>query len=360
MNLNDLGWNNFFNNQFEQIKDEGQIPARISMELRNLFHIFCEYGELTAELSGRYRHRVKDRSELPCVGDWVVVSARPEEGTATIHNLLERKSSFTRKEAGLRTEEQVLAANIDTTFLVSGLDHDFNLRRIERFITTVWESGASPVIVLNKTDLVDNLQEYIERVDTVAFGIPVCTVSALNNTGIDQIAGYLKPGETAAFLGSSGVGKSTIINCLYGSELFKTGAVREDDSRGRHTTSHREMIIIPERGILIDTPGMRAVQLWGDTETLKSSFQDVEELTLQCKFTDCRHQTEPGCAIQRALADGTLDPKRFESYLKQQRELISLAIRKNQKEARREAREFGRKIRQYHQDIKALRKKGLA
>lgn len=360
MNIIDLGWNNFFNQQYEQIKSEEMIPARISKEHKNIYHIFSELGEMSAELSGKYRHQVKARSDLPCVGDWVVVAPRPQEGTATIHYLLERKGCFTRKAAGDLTEEQVLAANIDIAFLVSALDNDFNLRRIERYITTVWDSGASPVIILNKIDLCDDLQDYIDRVEEVAFGIPICPISAIENAGIEKLQQYLKPKITAAFLGSSGVGKSTIINKLYGSDIFKTSAVREDDSRGRHTTSHREMIMLPEKGILIDTPGMRSVQLWSDSETLKNSFSDIEEITTRCKFNDCNHTSEPGCAVNQALEDGSLDQKRYNSYVKQQKELISLAIRKNQKESRKEARVWGKKIREIQQVKKELRKKGLA
>jgi len=359
MGLDILGWNNFFRQHMEQLGDRELIPCRVALEHRNLYHVYGDPGELIAEVSGKYRHQAHSRADFPAVGDWVAVKQRPDEEKATIHAVLPRKSSFSRKAAGIETEEQILSANIDTAFLVSGLDGDFNARRIERYLTLAWESGVNPVLILNKMDLCPNLPEFLSKIESVAFGLPVFPVSATESKGMEVFGNYLGKGMTAVFLGSSGVGKSTIINTLLGEQRLKVKEVREDDSRGRHTTTSRQMILLPQGGIVIDTPGLREVQLWADEEGLKKSFQDIEQLAAQCRFNDCRHQSEPGCAVKMALEDGRLDPKRYQSYLKQQKELKSLALRKNQKEYRRATREWDKKVRLYHKEVKRLRKEGL-
>lgn len=360
MNIHDLGWNNFFQQHFEQLHDKADLmPCRVSLEHRNLYHVVGEVGELVGEVTGKFRHQTRSRADFPSVGDWVAVKARPDEGKAAIHAILPRKSSFSRKMAWIETEEQILSANIDTVFLVSGLDGDFNLRRIERYLTLSWESGVNPVLLLNKADICSNLEERLSQVESVAFGLPIHTVSATEKQGLEVLRNYFGKGQTAVFLGSSGVGKSTLINSLVGSELLKVQEIREDDSRGRHTTTSRQLIILPEGGIVIDTPGMREIQLWADEESLKKAFVDIEELASRCRFSDCKHETEPGCAIKQALEDGTLDLKRYKSYLKQQKELMSLALRKNQKESRRADREFSKKVKVYLREKQKLRKKGL-
>jgi len=354
MSISKLGWNNFFNQQLQLLNNPNLTPCRVYLEHRNLYHISGDHGVLVAEVSGKFRHNARLKSDYPSVGDWVAVDARPQEGKATIHAVLSRKSCISRKTAGIETDEQVLASNIDTVFLVSGLDNDFNVRRIERYLTIVWESGANPVIVLNKKDICKNLDECLSEVETVAYGLPTHTISAVTGDGMEQLIPYFSPGSTAVFLGSSGVGKSTIINTVLGEERLETGAIRVHDSRGRHTTVNREMIVLPEGGIVIDTPGMREIQLWADEEGLKQTFNDIEALASQCRFNDCKHETEPGCAIKAALEDGTLDQKRYNSYVKQQKELYSLSLRKNQKEYHRACRDWDKKVRQYFQDIKKL------
>ncbi len=259
-----------------------------------------------------------------------------------IHAVLERRTAFIRKTAGELTEAQVVAANVDTVFLVTGLDGDFNLRRIERYLTAAWESGASPVIVLNKSDLRDDLAEVAEAVEAIALGTPVAVVSARDGANLDSLRRHLRPGKTAALLGSSGVGKSSLINRLLGEELLPTGPVREDDSRGRHVTSRRELIALPRGALLIDTPGMRELQLWADGGSLAHAFDDVESMAARCRFADCRHEREPGCAVREALASGALDLARFESYLKQRRELRHLALKQDSR-ARRQAEKAFRK-----------------
>ena len=338
MNLADLGWNGFFDQHFERFRNQGFVPARIVCEHRRIYTVYTEHGELAAEVSGRFRHTAESRSDFPTTGDWVVVKAQREQGRTIIHALLPRKSSFSRK-AVLRadhrgpgkTEEQVLVANVDTVFLVSGLDRDFNLRRIERYLTLAWDSGATPVIVLNKADVCEDVEAYVQEVDSIAFGIPIHPVSAITHQGLDALRAYLRHGQTVAMLGSSGVGKSTLINSLLGTERQQIGAVRESDGRGRHITMQRELILLPGGGLIIDNPGLRELQLWGDEEGLKGTFADIEELAGLCRFRDCRHEREPGCAIQQALREGTLNPGRWQSYLKLKKELQFLAIRQDQK-----------------------------
>ena len=366
MNLIDLGWNSFFEKHFEKFKNQNLIPARVAQQHRNIYFVYSQKGELKARITGKMRHSADSKAFLPAVGDWVAVQPQPGETKATIHAIFPRKSWFSRKavlsggmpDTGGKTEEQVLAANVDTVFLVSGLDQDFNLRRIERYLTVAWESGAAPVIVLNKTDLCSDLDEKILEVESVAFDIPILPISATENQKLDSLKQYLGQGKTAVLLGSSGVGKSTIINSLLGAERLKVRPVREYDSRGRHTTSFREMILLPGRGILIDTPGMRELSIWSDQEGLKRTFDDIEKLAPLCRFRDCSHQEEPGCAVQKALEDGTLDLKRYKNYIKLQKELKHLALRKDEKARRKSERAFDKKIRQRLQMMKKINKNG--
>jgi ribosome biogenesis GTPase len=271
------------------------------------------------------------RSDLPAVGDWVATRVWPEEGKATIHAVLPRKSVFSRKVAHSRTEQQVVAANVDTVFLVSGLDRDFNVRRIERYLTLAWESGATPVIVLNKTDLCSDVAHFVADVESVAVGVPIHPVSAKENQGLDSLRRYLAPGETVALLGSSGVGKSTLLNTLLGTERQRTAPVRERDQRGRHATAHRELVFLPGGGMLIDNPGMRELQMWTDDEALAETFDDITLLAARCRFRDCRHDSEPGCAVREAIENGTLDEARLRSYWRLQREIRHLETRRDQK-----------------------------
>ncbi|MCP4704513.1 MAG: ribosome small subunit-dependent GTPase A [candidate division Zixibacteria bacterium] len=372
MDLLDLGWNDYFSKQFEEYKtnnnNKNAHPARISCEHRNLYHVITENGDLTAEVSGRFRHETSSRADFPVVGDWVVIAPQENQQSAIIHAVLPRQSSFSRKAIlgggpayGMgKTEEQVLVANINSVFLVSGLDGDFNLRRVERYLTIAWDSGATPVIVLNKADLPDNANEYIEKAEEIAVGVPILTVSAKTGDGIESLLQYIPKGQTVTLLGSSGVGKSSIINNLLGEDQIKIGGLRKSDGKGKHTTTYRELLVLPNGGIVIDTPGMRELQAWSEDEGMEKTFGDIDELATKCKFNDCSHETEPGCAIQQALEDGTLDKKRYKGYLRLQKEMVHLKIRQDQKESRRISREWDKRVKRYHKDMKELRKKGLA
>ncbi|MEH7384857.1 ribosome small subunit-dependent GTPase A [Bacillus sp. JJ1521] len=333
MNLQLLGWNSYFEDTFEEYKQQGFEVARVALEHKRLYRVLSDHGELLAEVSGKLRFQALERQDFPSVGDWVVVSPRLHEQKATIHGILPRKSKFSRKAAGGTTEEQIVAANVDTVFLVNALNADFNVRRIERYVLTAWESGANPVIILSKADLCDDVDEKIGQVETVAFGVPIHAISAEQNIGMEQLTPYISEGNTIALLGSSGVGKSTITNALLGLDKQEVQTIREGDDRGRHTTTHRELIVLDSGGILIDTPGMRELQLWDANEGFHQSFSDIEELFENCRFRDCTHTKEPGCAVQEALSEGTLDEGRFTSYVKLQKELAFLERKENRRVA---------------------------
>lgn len=325
MKNEDLGWNSFFEKAFEPYLNEGYQVGRVSLEHKHMYRVQTEVGEALAEVSGKMRHIALRREDYPAVGDWVVLSIREEEQRATIHAVLPRKSKFSRKVAGQVTEEQIVATNVDTVFLFTALNLDFNVRRIERYLVLAWESGANPVIVLSKADLCEDPEALAAEVAAVAVGVPIHIISSAENRGLDELAAYISPGQTVALLGSSGVGKSTLVNRIYGKDILETGDIRSGDDKGKHTTTHRELITLPGGGILIDTPGMRELQLWDASEGLSTSFQDIEELAEMCFFQDCKHENEPKCAVKEALDEGTLPIERFQSYVKLQKELAYLA-----------------------------------
>ena len=295
------------------------IVGRILSQEKGYYRIVCEFGEKLAEISGKFRYEVDSISDFPAVGDFVMIDWNGSGGNAIIHHLLQRKSCFTRKAAGER-QEQVVASNIDTLFLCMSLNHDFNLRRLERYLTIAWDSGAVPVILLTKSDLCDDLTDKLIEVESVALGVDILITSSFEQEGIRDVLQYISHGKTVAFIGSSGVGKSTVINRLLGEARMETQGIRNDD-KGRHATTHRELIILPEGGMVIDTPGMRELRMWDNESGMEHTFADIEELAASCRFSDCSHTSEPGCAILQALNDGTLDPGRWNSYKKLKIEL---------------------------------------
>jgi ribosome biogenesis GTPase / thiamine phosphate phosphatase len=324
--LEALGWSPFFAEVFEPYEREGLTPARVAVQERGTVVLFTTKGMVSAR-----GHAV--------AGDWVAF----DEERGAIRAVLPRRTRFSRKEPWL-TEEQVVAANVDTAFLVTDCGLDFRPRRLERYLTATWDSGADPVIVLAKSDLADDVSDTIAAAEAVAVGVPVHAISSVTGEGLDALDPYLAPGRTVGLLGSSGVGKSTLANRLLGEELLATGDVRRD-GRGRHTTTHRELVRLPGGALLLDTPGMRELQLWADESALEETFADVAELAGRCRFSDCAHGSEPGCAVRAALADGTLPEVRWESYRKLQRELRALAVKQDARlrsEARRERRRFAR------------------
>lgn len=323
--LSNLGWSEFFETPFQPYRAEGYKPARIALEYNHLYRVLSPQGELLAEVAGRLRHEAANRSDLPAVGDWVAIEPRLEEARATIHAVLPRKSKFIRRAAGTRPEGQIVGTNIDTVFLVTSLNQDFNVRRIERYLVVAWEGGASPVIVLSKADLCEEVEERLAEIKTVAGDVPVHIVSVVSKDGLDELTPYFRHGQTVALLGSSGVGKSTLINHLLGRDVQKVREIREHDGRGQHTTTYRELILLPQGGLVLDTPGMRELHLWDGSESLQQTFDDIETLVLNCRFSDCRHGDEPGCAIREALAAGTIEAARYESYEKLQKELQHIA-----------------------------------
>ncbi len=329
MSLEYLGWNSSLEEQFRPYRFDGLLPARIAEEHKERYIIVSEQGEQTAEVTGKLRFTAQSRLDFPTVGDWVAVRSSKADELAVIIALLARKTVFLRKTVGETTEPQPVAANVDTVLIVTDVGPDFNVRRMERYLTLTYESGAEPVIVLNKADLASDVDERIIEMQKVAVGVPVLAVSAVTGAGFDELARYLASGKSSTLIGSSGVGKSTIINRLLGEERIKTKEVGEWDGRGRHTTTYRQMILLPSGGIVIDTPGMKEIQLWANEESLAGTFEDVEQLVLQCRFSDCTHNEEPGCAVRQGLQDGTIEESRYESFLKLQKELRYLEVRQN-------------------------------
>lgn len=329
--LTALGWNAFFETSFQPYRERVHFAGRVAVEERGAYRLYTELGELNARVRGKLRFDSESAADFPAVGDWVAVSIRERDGLAQIHAVLPRQSRFSRKAAGANSEEQVVAANIDTVFLVQGLDHDFNLRRLERYLVAAFESNAAPVVILSKADLCEDVGQKIADAESVAPGTPVHAISSVSGQGLEAVDQYILPGITVAFLGSSGAGKSTLINRIVGEEVQKTAEVREHDSRGRHTTTHRELLVLKTGGLLIDTPGMRELQLWDAGGSLGEAFSDVESIAAACYFTNCRHQNEPGCAVREALGDGSLDADRYQSYLKLERELEYLDSRMDER-----------------------------
>ena len=329
LTLQDLGWDKVFARHFKRLEGHDLIAARVISQGRKEYLVRTVEGELMVPVSGRLVHKSKSKAELPTVGDWVTLQPGRKPNEYRLGTVLPRKSWFSRKEIGESQAEQIIAANIDYVFVVSGLDGEFKPRRIERYLTLTQSCGVEAVIVLNKTDLCDDVAGCVAAAKVVSGDRAIHTVCAITNNGIEGLRTYLGVGKTIATLGSSGVGKSTLINDLLGEERQKTREVRDSDKQGRHTTTRRELILLPSGGMLIDTPGMRELQLWANQADLEEAFEEIQKLGQDCKFRDCKHENEPGCAVRAALEAGTLDAQRMESYLGLQAELAELAKRQN-------------------------------
>ncbi|HXD82158.1 MAG TPA: ribosome small subunit-dependent GTPase A [Candidatus Acidoferrum sp.] len=315
-----LGWDSYFDEKFKHLASLAGVPARVVAD----YGVEClVHDGVDSSRAAVGRHLRHDGATMPAVGDWV--SVLKSEPVGAILGVVERRTVFARKAPGTETRVQVLAANVDVAFVVAAAT-DVNVRRIERYLTVAWQSGAVPIVLLTKADIAESPDELRAELEAVAMGTPVIVTSAVTGDGIDEILRELQPARTGVLLGPSGAGKSTLINRIVGSDLMRTRLIHRS-GEGRHMTSHRQLVQLPQGGMIIDTPGLREAQLWEGEEALVNVFQDIEELALTCRFTDCAHATEPGCAIKAALEAGTLDAERFRSYRKLQRELRAVAAK---------------------------------
>lgn len=351
INIKDYGWNEYFEKQWKEQSgpaageagSQTLRPARIIADYGQQLRVITESGEL---LVGR---PLKKNDQL-AVGDWVALGYSDDIKTYYVHYRLTRKTKFSRAAAGPELKEQIVAANVDIVFLMQSLNRDFNMKRLERYMVSAWESGAMPVVMLSKADCCSDIGEKMAKVYETAPGVDVHVISCITGEGIDEVKKYFACGKTIALLGSSGVGKSTLVNTLAGEELLKTQEIREDDSRGRHTTTHRELVLLPGGGLILDTPGMRSLSLWESDTGMEVMFGDIEELVRLCRFSDCQHRREPGCAIRAALNSGKLEKKRWESWQKLQKELAHLEAKQDGKQRMLE-KQFGKQIAKFQKEF---------
>jgi ribosome biogenesis GTPase / thiamine phosphate phosphatase len=338
--LSALGFGPYFERQLRHSGDRREIPARIAAGHRGAYEVWSQAGAGPAQLAGRLRIELEEAG-LPGVGDWVVLKDVPGmDGTAAIDRVLARRTVFTRGAAGRQARTQVVAANIDLVFVVCGLDADFNVRRIERYLARIWASGAQPSIILNKADIFEDIATSVAEVESHCPGVPVHVTSALRNEGIPSLRGCIRHGMTVAIVGSSGAGKSTLVNALLGEDRMPTGAVRERDGRGCHVTTRRQLVLLPGGGLLLDTPGMRELQLV-DEGGIDAVFPDIAALSARCRYRDCRHDKEPGCAVRDAVDSGTIVADRLEHYRKLEKEAQAYERRHDERLRRQSGRVWG-------------------
>lgn len=347
MKLEKLGWNAYFEAIWNEVESNAGQPARVTSQNREVWQVAGEFGDARADASGKLRMIAEEGGEWPAVGDWVIVEGDVRAGL-TIREVLRRRTQMVRKMAGKKVAAQVLAANVDTVLVVMALDGDFSPERVERYLAQVWDSGVRARILLNKEDLNGDNAAKVGEVERRALGAPIQLTSAATGKGMEELRGSLRDGETVVLLGSSGVGKSSIVNWLLGSERQKVREVREEDSRGRHTTTERQLFFLNCGAMIIDTPGMRELQLWDADVGLEEAFRDIQELAARCRFRDCYHQGEPGCAVAAALGAGLLDEGRLENHRKMLREQEYLKRKVDawlQQGARRHIKKINRAVR---------------
>jgi ribosome biogenesis GTPase len=356
--LENYGWNEEFADKLTALGKPPERVGRVISEIKNFYRLLTANGELHARAAGRMYYHSQGKEDLPTVGDWVVFKIEPgPEQLARISHILPRKSFFSRKMPGKTTRQQPVAANVDTVFIMTGLDDNYSVRRIERYLTLAWESGASPVVLLNKMDLCEQAEQRLLEVHEVAVGVPVRMISALHKNKLEELEEFLQPGQTVAMLGSSGVGKSTLLNSLIGSDVAKVKDLGTA-GKGVHTTRTRELFILPSGAMLIDTPGMRELQLWDAEGGIADAFLDIEEFAKNCQFNDCSHKSEPNCAVLRAVAKGELDKKRLNNYQEMQDELALLDKKMDKKsmlERRSEVKQFSKLVKRVQNDKARLK-----
>jgi ribosome biogenesis GTPase len=359
MDLASIGWDDGFGASLAELDRTGLLePARVCADYGAARELLAARGVLRADLSGRLAYQAAGPEDLPAVGDWVAIAARPEEHAATIHHVLARRTALLRKTAGETSDAQVLAANLDAALLVTSANRDWNPRRMERAIALVAESGARAIVVLSKSDLCEDVPALVAGVREVAGDAPVVALSSATGAGMDALAPHLAPGRTFVLLGSSGVGKSTLANRLLGRDVLATREIREADDRGRHATSHRELFVLPGGALLMDTPGLREIALFDAAADPSAAFPELAALGAACRFADCRHVGEPGCAVERAIAEGTLDRERLVSFQKLEREAAAHQARRDahaRHAQRKEHRRFSKAVRRRQREKRGPR-----